>query len=139
MRERLQELENRLVAITSPNNPSVKHDHKNPSNLAQLRLDLALAMQEFDSALADAGLDAGCIDTGSEHWLELLADAHDARRNFEQINAQLKVVSAEKYAAEETLFRFLSRQGEAPRNGTADLDSLSAGLDRVATHTANKP
>ncbi|MEN8133168.1 MAG: hypothetical protein ABFS45_23915, partial [Pseudomonadota bacterium] len=61
-----------------------------------------------------------------------LATAHNARRDLDQLDETLKIISAEKNAVQEALYKFLARQGEAPRGGAADVESLSAALDRVA-------
>lgn len=97
----------------------------------RLEQELALLTVQFDAQLAEAGLNADSLDNDLKHWLNLFAVAHSARNDLVRLDASLKTASAEKSAIQESLYRFLTRQGQAPQGGAADVGSLNTALDRV--------
>lgn len=139
VRERLAELENQIEDIKTPDIPPPESAEDEQESSEQLSVELALATENLDSVLVKSGLDISSIDPDLEQWLELLATARYAQQNLDQVATRLKALNAEKNTRQEALFSFLSRQGEAPRGGSADFQSLSAGLDRLAARLQSKP
>ncbi len=138
VRERLVELETQIEEAASPDIAPKEPANEKHKDSEQLLVELALATEHLDSMLARAGLDLTNINPDHKQWLELLATARYARQNLDQVVAELKVTNAGKNALQEAIFSYLSRQGEAPPGGSADVDSLSAGLDRVKTRLMNR-
>jgi hypothetical protein len=139
VRDRLAELEAEIEAFTHRDVTLTEPTDDEPGRVERLVEDLEQTTEHIDSILAKVGLNIDSLDAESEQGLELLATARRERQNLNHLNAKLKAVTAARDATQETLFMFLARQGEAPPGGTADLDALSAGLDRVATRRIGKP
>ncbi len=139
VRERLAELENQIEDVKTPDIPPTESAEDEQKSSEQLSVELALATENLDSVLVKSGLDISSIDPDLEQWLELLATARYAQQDLDQVATKLKALNAEKNTRQEALFSFLSRQGEAPRGGSADFQSLSAGLDRLAARLQSKP
>jgi hypothetical protein len=139
VRDRLAELEAKIGAFTRRDvtltEPS---DDELGRGVERLVEDLEQTTEHIDNILAKVGLNVDSLDAESEQGLELLAVARRERQNLNHLNAKLRVVTAARDAAQETLFKFLARQGEAPPGGAADLHALSAGLDRVAARVKVK-
>ena len=86
--------------------------------------------------MADAGLDAEGVNEELKHWLEREAAVRRTRRELGTVQAKRRALSREADAVQQALYRFLSGQGEAPPQGRADLDALTAGLERVRKKSA---
>ena len=86
--------------------------------------------------MADAGLDTDGMNEELAGWLEREAAVRRTRRELGTVRAKRRALSRETDAGREALYRFLSRQGEAPPRGRADLDALAAGLERVRQKSA---
>jgi hypothetical protein len=138
VRKCLQELESRIEARTIRDTEPAQPKEEGQDEEGQLVEALVLATDHLGRLLAEAGLDADDLDPEFEQWLELLAKARQARRKLDQVIAKHKAINREKDTAQDALYRFLTRQGEIPKGGSTDFDSLSAGLDRVAARSANK-
>lgn len=132
VQNRVVELETQMKGFTQQDAVIPEPPESGLGTLERLEEEFALLTVQFDALLAEAGLDADSLDSDLKHWLSLLATAHNARRDLDQLDETLKIISAEKNAVQEALYKFLARQGEAPRGGAADVESLSAALDRVA-------
>jgi hypothetical protein len=139
VRDRLAGLEAKIRAFTHRDVTLTEPTDDEPVRVERLVEDLEQTMERIDNILAKVGLNLDSLDAESEQGLELLATARRERRNLNHLDAKLKAVTAARDAAQEALFMFLARQGEAPPGGAADLDTLSAGLDRVATKLIGKP
>ena len=81
--------------------------------------------------MAEAGLDPEGTSDELAHWLDLEATIRRTRRELRAVQAKRRTLGTKADAGREELYRFLSRQGEAPSQGRADLDALAAGLERV--------
>jgi len=105
---------------------------------------LALAAETMDAeaqleaALMEGGLSTRSIDPELERWLELIGEAAHRRRELEAARAQRAAVQAETRDGREALYGYLSRQGEAPPEGRADLEALARGLDRLTNRLARR-
>jgi hypothetical protein len=139
VRDRLAELEAKIGTFTYRDVTLPDPIDDEPGRVERLVEDLERTTEHIDNILAKVGLNIDSLDTETEQWLEQLATARHNWQNLSQLNVKLKAVTAERDAAQEALFMFLARQGKAPPGGTADLDALSAGLDRVATGMIGKP
>ena len=85
----------------------------------------------LQTLMYEAGLDADSMSGELARWLKLEGEVRCTRRELRTLQAKRRAIGAETDAGREELFRFLSRQGEAPPEGRADLDALAAGLERV--------
>ncbi len=81
--------------------------------------------------MADAGLDTDSMHEELAGWVEREAEVRRTRRELGTVQAKRRALSREVDAGREDLYRFLSRQGEAPPQGRADLNALAAGLERL--------
>ncbi len=125
--ERLSELERSIESLSVQSEQPAEDGRR-----VQQEAELAQAEALLNTMLADVGLDVTDIDGDTARWLGLAAEAHAARKSLDQVHAQRARLQAESDEHREALFRFLSRQGEAPPNGHADLQTLAAGLSRVS-------
>jgi hypothetical protein len=139
VRDRLAGLEAKIEAFTHRDVTLTEPTDDEPGRIERLVEDLEQTTGYIDNILAKVGLNVDSLDVESEQGLELLATARRERQNLNHLNAKLKSVTAARETAQEALFMFLARQGEAPPGGTADIDALSAGLDRVASRVIGKP
>ena len=99
--------------------------------LERREIEFAQANAHLEALLGEAGLDAEIIDEEFGQWLELVGKTRSLRKALEQLKTKRTQVDAEIDRGRETIFRFLSRQGEAPSNGNADLDVLAEGIKRL--------
>jgi hypothetical protein len=139
VRDRLAGLEAKIEVFTHRDGTLPEPTDDEPGRVERLVEDLEQTTEHIDNILAKVGLNIDSLDAESEQRLELLATARRERQNLNHLNAKLKEVTAARDTAQEALFMFLARQGEAPPGGAADLDALNAGLDRVATRVIGQP
>ncbi len=125
--ERVSELERSIESLSAQPERAVEGGEQE-----QQEAELAQAEALLTTMLAEVGLDVTDIDENTERWLELASEAHSARAALDRVQAQRAHTQAETDEHREALFRFLSRQGQAPPDGHADLQTLAAGLTRVS-------
>jgi hypothetical protein len=138
VRNRLAELESQIEAGETHDTDAAKPEKDRQDDEGQLVEALMLAADHLDRLLAEVGLDADHLDPEFEQWLRLLSKARRARTELEQAIAKHSAIKAEKDAVQDALFQFLARQGEAPKGGSTEIDSLSAGLDRVTARSVGR-
>ncbi len=86
----------------------------------------------LEALLAEAGLAVEDIRGETEHRLRLAAQVHKARQALNGVQADHARLRSETDEGREAMFRFLSLHGQAPIDGRADLQTLDAGLNRLA-------
>lgn len=132
VRQRLTELNNQLLdadkATAGMHVPHTEGAHGQQEKLAEAR---AEATRQLEYSLGKAGMKLSELDLEMQQWLERLANARLSEQELTQTSTLLKTVSKKRNTGQEAIYRFLSRQGEAPEHGAADTKSLSLGLDRV--------
>lgn len=138
VRNRLADIE--LEIQENLNRAKVIAKSEEPEHVEEGRLveELVTTTERLDRLLGEAGLEADQLDPQLEQWFELVARADKAKNELNQMITKLKRLTEKKDVIQDTLFRFLARQGEAPKDGSSDLDSLSEGLDRIAAQWAGK-
>jgi hypothetical protein len=124
---RRSEIERSIKRAAQEADPEETKSHDRTSEEAEIYQ----AKIRLQILLAEAGLDADSISGELARWLKLEGEVRCARRELRTLQAKRRAISAETDAGREELFRFLSRQGEAPPEGRADFDALAAGLKRV--------
>ena len=135
VRQRLTELNSQLQQLDADKATAdlrMPHKEGTPEHHEQLAEKLAAATRQLDSRLLNAGVKLSELDPEMQQWLEHLATARLAKQELDRITTLLRTTSEGRTAGQEAVFRFLSRQGEAPEYGAADTKSLNLGLDRVA-------
>ncbi len=90
----------------------------------------------LEALLAESGLTVDDINEETEEKLRLSARVHSTREALNKTKLDYARLRAETEEQREALFRFLSRKGEAPSDGRADLETLDAGLKRLAGDSA---
>jgi hypothetical protein len=104
--------------------------------LLALAAEITDAEARLEAALMEGGLGSRSIDREQARWLELAGAAARQRKELEDVRARREAVQAETRDGREALYLYLSRHGEAPPEGRADLDALAAGLDWLADRLA---
>jgi hypothetical protein len=135
VRERVEQLETKIEAAETPvyrqiePKPSVEEQQDEQE---RSEVEFALAEMHLAKLMVEAGLEIDNLGDPVMHWLDAVAEARHARRELERITRKIKAVNGQRDDAQDRLFRFLARQGEAPQGGVVDRASLAAGLERVA-------
>ncbi len=139
VRERATELKAQIEALTlheiEPETAIDEDDQDEQDKLEQREVEFAMAEMHLTKLLSDAGLDIDKLDEHIVQFLDALAEARHVRRELERVIAKLRTVNAQRDSAQDTLYRFLAHQGEAPKGGAADYASLATGLQRVAARS----
>ncbi len=139
--ERLSEIAESadLVAVQMEELARSEEMEESDPQLLALAADLAQAELRLEAILADAGLSADSIDPELEQWLEATRQILRWREELQEVRAERIAIRAETDDGREELFRYLSRHGEAPPEGRADLDALAAGLARLTGQSPEQP
>ncbi len=127
VRERMSDLERSIESLSTQPEQSAED-----RGLEQHEAELVQSQALLEKILVETGLDVTDIDGDTERWLGLAAQTHSARNALDEVKAQRARLRAETDEDREALFRFLSRHGEAPPDGHADLQTLAAGLTRIS-------
>lgn len=135
VRERVAQLEMQIESVEAaaqgPIEPESPEENEQ-DDLERKEVEFAMAELHLAKLMAGTGLEIGSLDEQVKQWLNRLAESRRARRELEKITGKIKALKAEQEGAQDRLFRFLARQGEAPEAGAADWSSLAAGLERLA-------
>lgn len=102
-----------------------------PDDPETVVLELSEAEADLSAAYAAAGCDPGEAGPELENWLNVVANASQARLALEEVSRRRVAAAAEAEAGREALHRFLSRRGVAPPAGQADVAALARGLERL--------
>ncbi len=138
VRDRVSELEGVMDAVSQRMGEFAETEEMEGGDHEAVAAELAQAKKHLEAVLTKVGLDADSIDGELGRWLGLVSQARRAREALEKVKAARGASSAETDDVREDLFRFLSRQGEPPRDGCADLDALAAALERVAARSVSR-
>jgi hypothetical protein len=138
VRDRVSEIEDRMQAISQRMHELAEAKETEQGDREQVAAELAQAEAHLETVLTEAGLDAGDMDADFERWLGLVGQARRAREALQKVQARRKAITTKANDEREALFKFLSRQGEAPPDSRANLDALAAGLERIAARSAGQ-
>lgn len=103
--------------------------------LERRKVEFALAAAHLGALLAEVGLEADGLDEEFAQWLETIGNTRSVRNELKQLKIKRTKIDAEIDREREAIFKFLSRQGEAPDKGYADLDTLAEGIQRLMDHS----
>lgn len=132
---RLVELDSEIEDRPQQTKASTEVAEIEEDELMRREVEYAQAMLQLDELLMAAGLDADGLDEEFGQWLELLGNARSKWNALDQLKSKRTKIEAEIDRGREAIFKFLSRQGEAPSKGYADLELLAKGIQRLIDQT----